>query len=150
MHDIKVMTENIGLPIRKQSKKYFVLPNYGSNQNHETYAYPIENETQCHCTPTPHHTILHPTIVIVQHLFQLCQQRSHLCFFLYLWFIGKNYLWQSKKDILPSFVNVEALLFFVQYGYASFQRTHLCSFYACDPLVRTACGNKKRCFTIIC
>jgi len=81
MHDIKVMAEKIGLPIRKHSKKYFVLPNYGSNQNHETYAYPIENETQFHRTPTPHHTILHPTIVIVQHLFQLFQKRSHLCFF---------------------------------------------------------------------
>ena len=46
MHDIKVMAEKIGLPIRKHSKKYFILPNYGSNQNHETYTYPLRNLLQ--------------------------------------------------------------------------------------------------------
>jgi hypothetical protein len=31
VHDIKVMVEEIGLPIRKLLKKDFVLSNYGSN-----------------------------------------------------------------------------------------------------------------------
>jgi len=58
---------------KKAPRKYFVLSNYGSNQNQKTYTYRIENQTQCYCTLTPRHTILHLNDVAVQHPFQLCQ-----------------------------------------------------------------------------
>jgi hypothetical protein len=45
VHDIKVMTEEIGLSIRKFSRKHLALFNYGSNQNQKTFAYRIENQT---------------------------------------------------------------------------------------------------------
>lgn len=38
MHDIKVIVEETN---KDASKKYFVFPNYGSNQNQETYGYQI-------------------------------------------------------------------------------------------------------------
>jgi len=103
MYGIKVMVEDISLPISKTPRKYFALLNCGSNQNQETFGYWIENQTQCHHTPITCHTILHPTVATIQYRFQLCQYRSPFC-----------------------------------------------SFYTCDPLGRTACGNKKRCFIAIC
>ena len=44
---------------KKAPRKYFALPNCGSNQNQETSAYRIGNQTQCHHTLTPHHAIFH-------------------------------------------------------------------------------------------
>jgi len=41
--------------------------------------------------------------------------------FLYLWSVGKNFRWQLKKDVLPLFFKVKALLFFIQYRHANFQ-----------------------------
>ena len=38
----------------------------------------LKNQTQCHHTPIPSHTILHLMVVAVQYPFQLCQQRSPL------------------------------------------------------------------------
>jgi len=74
VHDVKVMTEEIDLTIRK------LLEN-ASTKNKETSAYQIENQTQCHCTLTSRHTILHPKDAGVQHHFQFYQQKSHLCSF---------------------------------------------------------------------
>jgi hypothetical protein len=58
VHDIKIMVEEICLPTRKLMK-IFALLNYESNQNQETFAYQIENQTPCHHILTPHHTIIH-------------------------------------------------------------------------------------------
>ena len=79
---------------KEAPKRYFASPNYGSNQNHETFAYLIGNQTQCHRTLTQHHAILHQKDAAVQHHFQLCQQRNHFFFFLCLWFGGKKRRWQ--------------------------------------------------------
>jgi hypothetical protein len=62
---------------KKALIKYFVLPNYRSNQNPETSAYWIRNQTQCHRTLTPHHTILHQKDAGVQHPFQFIHFRSN-------------------------------------------------------------------------
>jgi hypothetical protein len=56
---------------------------------------------------TPRHTILHPTVVTVQHPFQHYKKKSSLCTCDPLArIVGGN-----KNDTLPPFVNVKALLF---------------------------------------
>ena len=100
-------------------RKYFVLSNCGWNQNHDTSSYHIKNQTQYHRTSTPYHTILNPAVVVVQHPFQLCQQRSHF-YYLYTCDLLARTVCGNEKDVLPSFVNVKALLFSIQYGHASF------------------------------
>jgi len=76
------MAKEIGLPIRKLPKKYFALPNCGSNKNQETFAYLIGNQTQCHRTLIQHHAILHEKDAGMQHPFQLYQQRNHFYSFI--------------------------------------------------------------------
>ena len=44
MHNIKVMTKKIGLPIKKTLIKYFALSNYVSNQNKKISTYQIKNQ----------------------------------------------------------------------------------------------------------
>jgi hypothetical protein len=53
----------------------------GSNQNHKTSAYMIEDQTQYHRTLIQHHAILHQKDAGMQHPFQLCQQRNLFSFF---------------------------------------------------------------------
>jgi hypothetical protein len=53
----------------------------------------------------------------VQHPFQLCSQKSSLYTYDPL---ARNAGGSKKKDVLLPFVSVNALLFFMQYGYVSF------------------------------
>jgi hypothetical protein len=39
------MTTDISLPIKNLPKKYSTLSNYGSHQDHETFAFQNENKT---------------------------------------------------------------------------------------------------------
>jgi len=104
---------------KEAPKRYFALPNYRSNQNHETFAYLIADQTQCHRTLIQHHAILHQKDVDMQHPFQLCQQRNLFCSFCTYDSMARNDD-DSKKKALPLFVSVNALLFSMQYGHASF------------------------------
>jgi len=63
--------KEISLSIRKLQKKYFTSSNFGSHQNQKTFAYRIENKKQCPRTVRPCHTIIHPTVPMEQHPFQL-------------------------------------------------------------------------------
>jgi hypothetical protein len=60
----------------------------------------------------------------VQHLFQLYLQRSPLFFFYNYDWLAKPSIAIKKKDILPPFVKVKALLFSIQYRHANL---HACS-----------------------
>ena len=73
VHDVKVMAKEDWSSNKKAPKRYFVLPNYGSNQNQRTSAYLIGDQTQCHRTLIQHHAILHQKDAGVQHPYQLCQ-----------------------------------------------------------------------------
>ena len=75
---------------KKVPRKYFALPNCGSNQNQKTSTYRIGNQTQYHRTLTSRHTILHQKYTGVQHPFQLSQQKKSFMFFLYPWSISKK------------------------------------------------------------
>ena len=79
-----------------------------------------ENQIQCPCTTRQHHIILYSTVSTMQHPFQLYLQRSHLCSFYTCDWLARTIGDNKKKDILPPFVKVEPLLFFIQYGYANF------------------------------
>jgi len=57
---------------KEAPRKYFALPSCRSNQNQESSAYQIENQTQCHRTLIQHHAILHQKGAGVQQHFQLC------------------------------------------------------------------------------
>jgi len=100
-------------------RKYFVLPNYESNKNQETSVYQIANQTQCHHTPTLHHIIPHAKEASVQYSFQLCQQGSPFYSF---WTCNQlaRTTGDSKKNILLLFVNMNTLLFSIQYEHVSF------------------------------
>jgi hypothetical protein len=52
-------------------------------------------------------------------LFNSANKKSFL-FILYMWFGDKKRRWQLKKEALSLFVSVNALLFSMQYGQASF------------------------------
>jgi len=69
------------------------------------------NQTQCHRTLTQHQTILHRKDAGVQHPFQLCQQRNHFCSFYTCDSVATNDGNSKKKQALPPFVSVNALLF---------------------------------------
>jgi len=76
----------------------FASPNYGSNQNQETSAYLIGDQTQFHRTLTQHQTILHQKDAGVQHHFQLCQQRNPFCTCGYM---ARNDGDSQKKKLYP-------------------------------------------------
>jgi hypothetical protein len=57
VHDIKVMADEIDLPIRKLAENTSVYPIVG------------QTKTQCHRTPITHYTILHLKEAMVQHPF---------------------------------------------------------------------------------
>ena len=65
----------------------------------------------------PCYTILHLTVLAMQHPFQLYLQRSHLC--TYDW-LTRTSIGNKKQDILPPFIKVKALLFSIQYEHADF------------------------------
>jgi hypothetical protein len=69
---------------------------------------------------TSRHTIPHPKEVGVQHLFQLCQQKSLLCFFCICDPLVRTACDSEKKMFLLLFVSVNALLFSIQYEHTSF------------------------------
>jgi len=71
-------------------------------------------------TLTQHQTILYRKDAGVQHPFQLFQQRNHLCSFYTCDSATRNDGDSKKKEALPPFVSVDALLFSIQYGHASF------------------------------
>jgi hypothetical protein len=73
----------------------------------------LKNQTQCHHTPIPSHTILHLMVAAVQYPFQLCQQRSLLYSFCTFDHLARTIGENKKKSVLPLFVNVKALLFSV-------------------------------------
>jgi hypothetical protein len=59
MHNVKVMTEKIGLPIRKLIENISLYPVIGQTKTKKLRLTGLENQTQCHHSLTPHHTILH-------------------------------------------------------------------------------------------
>jgi hypothetical protein len=56
----------------------------------------------------------------VQHPFQLCQQRNLFCSLCTCDYVTRNDSDSKKEEVLPLFVSVNALLFSMQYGHASF------------------------------
>ena len=56
----------------------------------------------------------------VQHPFQLCQQKNPLCSFCNYDLMARNDDDSKKKEVLTLFVSMNALLFSMQYGHASF------------------------------
>ena len=52
------MVDDISLPIKKDKKKNFILPKYGSHQNQGTFAYQNKNQIKC-----PHTTKLYCKIL---------------------------------------------------------------------------------------
>jgi hypothetical protein len=81
VHDVKVMTEKIGLPIRKLLKDTSSYPIVDQTKTKKTSAYLIGDQTQCHRTLIQHHAILQQKDAGVQHPFQLYQQRNPFCSF---------------------------------------------------------------------
>ena len=80
----------------------------------------IENQTQCHRTLIQHHAILHKKDAGVQHHFQLANKEI-------LYVLSEPMIrWQEttvtvkKKEALPPFVIMNALLFSMQYGHVIF------------------------------
>ena len=113
---------------KEAPRKYFTLSNYGLYQNQEISAYSIENQTQCHRTPTLHYTILHLKEAAVQHPFQLCQQEV-------LFVLSELVIcWQEP----PMTVKKERMF------YRGLLAWMVCYFpYSMDILVFHACSNQK-------
>ena len=80
----------------------------------------IEDQTKCHRNLIQHHAILHQKDSGMQHPFQLCQQRNLFCSLCTCDYVVRNDGDSKKKEVLPPFVSMNALLFSMQYGYASF------------------------------
>jgi hypothetical protein len=71
----------------------------GSNQNHKTSAYMIEDQTQYHRTLIQHHAILHQKDAGMQHPFQLCQQRNLFSFFCTCEYVARNDSDSKKRKL---------------------------------------------------
>jgi hypothetical protein len=73
VHDVKVMTEEIDLPIRKLSENTSLYPIMGQTKTRKLLLTKFGNQTECHRTLTRHHSILHHNDTGVQHSFKFCQ-----------------------------------------------------------------------------
>jgi len=65
------MAKDISFSIRKFLENTLLYPIMSHTKIKKTFAYRIENKTQYHRTMILHHTILHPTVPIVEHSLQL-------------------------------------------------------------------------------
>jgi recombinational DNA repair protein RecR len=91
------MTEKIGLPIRKLIENISLCPIIGQTKTKKLRLNRLENQTQCHHSLTPHHKILHKKESGVQHPFQLCQQKNHICSFCIYDSLARNAGGNKKK-----------------------------------------------------
>lgn len=79
-----------------------------------------ENQIQYSHTMILHYTILHLTVLAVQHPFQLYLSRSLFCFFFCINDDLARTSSGNKNKVLPPFIKVKVLLFSIQYGQANF------------------------------
>ena len=125
VHDVKIMTEEIGLPIRKllENRSFYLV--VGQTKTRKLLLTRLKTK--------------HNVTILWHHVIQFFTKKTRGCnilfnstkksflFFLYLWFVSKKRRWQLKKDVLPSFISVNAF------------------FFSCtmDMLVFHACSNHK-------
>jgi hypothetical protein len=69
MHDIYIMTKDIGIPIRQLSKNTLFYPIISHTKIRKTFICMNENQKQYSHTMILHYTILHLTALAVQHPF---------------------------------------------------------------------------------
>jgi len=120
VHDVNVMAEKIGLPIKKLPKDTSLHPIMGQTKTRKLLLTWLE--TKHNVTVLWHNIKQFFTEKMRggQHPFQLYQQRNHFCSFYTCDSAGTNDGDSKKKEVLPLFVSVNALLFSIQYGHASF------------------------------
>ena len=119
MHDVKVMAEKIGVSIKKLLENILFYPILGQTKIRKLLLTELETK--------------HNVTVFWHHVIQLFTRKTRGCNILFnsankkiiSVFSIPVICWQEmpvaiKKDILPLFISVNALLFSMQYGLASF------------------------------
>jgi recombinational DNA repair protein RecR len=99
------MTEKIGLPIRKLIENISLYPVIGQTKTKKLRLTGLENQTQCHHSLTPHHTILHRKKRGCNILFNFAKKKNPICYFCTCDSLARN-AGGSKKNALPLFLSV--------------------------------------------
>ena len=119
VHDVKVMVEKIGLPIRKLPNNISLNPIVGQTKTRKLLL--IGLKTKHNVTILQHYVIQFLILKKWQCSIPFNSANKEILLVLSVLVIcWQELLVAIKKKVSPSFINVNILLFSIQYGHASF------------------------------